>query len=1482
MNFGARFKRVVAGLASFLVLANLLIVPTASAQNFKDVSKDSWAYPYIQQLVDEGVISSDAEYYRPADKINRAELVKLAVEGSGVGIIDDLPETATFEDVPRDAWFGPYVETAVKLGWVEGYRDASGNLTGKFGPGDNVTRAAATKIMINAYGVQSAPSGVENPFNDVKSSDWFYEYVVTAYWNRIVSGYADSKGNLTGKFGPADPITREQAAKITVNAGNPDPMEPPQPECEADSDCEEGEACVDGECEEVEEPECEVDSDCEEDEICKKGFCRPESVPGEGALEVMIDEEDAGEDRDIPFNATRVTYLPLILTAHSASSASLLAQDGDGITVYELRIVLQGLGRADDIDEIWAEDKDGNVISVTVSFNNDDEAFLRFPGGLFVPYGESMNVFVVASMDAEGNGGDTNRFAILSEEDVDSTAVEVHMDAPLAGPTLRVSNYGVSVLDVVKQGNDREVDVGDLQTEIARFQLTNDGDEDIVIYATTFKLNGSLDYEHLANLSIFRGSKEVTEVVESLTSDYVTFKWQEDEVLNANAGTLFAQLDGGRILEEGNSRTYTVKADIIGGEDEDDLKLELDEGSSDFVAFEKDTGFGVKVEDGAGKDANNLAFNEITVNAGDLNIAKDPSTPNSDTYADNTEDVVMLVARLTSAVDLQIKEFNLQMKVEPGADAIGNKFSDVFDDIRAVLVTPDEVLTASIEDKVREEYENGEVIGSENAPDDILVAGNNDIEINFDSTWYLSSTYAQTAAGGYTAGSSLFAANKVNYAKLIFTADILDAGTDNWNETRFKAVLKSDDFVDVEYVSSGDENENVAGTATGPMHEIGDDEIFCSRTDGISNNELLVAGNQEILFAEFACRNSSTSNIEVSELEFDFGEGTTDIKKNTINNVRLYVEDDVEFADSTEKDGWVQVDSAQDPRDGATIVYNTEFIIPEGDSVKMRVYGSTDSDARDGAREFAQISFEEMRAFDKDGDDVKNITHAGGDLAPATPLLGPKYKLIESGLVVGDVSGNTPDGEIAVGGWDDYEFARFTIEGINDSLLVKNIKVYNYPETLDQLPDDTVTSGRLSTIRLYGPSADTTASTLLATKEVELGDSFFSGDEVEFDLTNYMRVAEGRESTLRITGDINPVGNNETGKFIQFRWGSMEVISESNNERASIIKVDDDTGIATDDVICFDSNFDEAYGADEGPYAVTDDNDGDGLITIQGDPAVLPSAGVFVSVSAAGTTTCPAYAEDTKITGKSSGEEFIIAKTVLTLTHESLGTSAITIAAGLPVYRATLTSDEYSGYLKRWTLQMNLSGIATTGGFEVHELGNTSNDYDVTALVDVDGDLIFGEYGTDGLPTPDGGDDDYNADTSASSATGDYQGWTGSIRVQYDFDSPEIISDEGESFEFVTDITDLYTGTPLSPTEGTDSISVRTSEEKKATELDVDADTVGIQVVSSVGDMTDSDNDKNMMIWSDGSSDGHDENTDDWFNGAKLQIPSTYETLSNS
>lgn len=177
-------------------------------------------------------------------------------------------------DVPRQAWYAPYIRDAAEKGIVSGYRDQNGNFTGEFKPGNNVTIEEVSKIAFVASGgdLSSCPkptnsgalkswsspyigcaemsgwvlyadgtvsitrpalrsevivtilqafkipfkelTGSGTAFTDVSASVQFASAIDTAARDGLISGYSDARGNLTGLFGPGDPVKRAEIAKI--------------------------------------------------------------------------------------------------------------------------------------------------------------------------------------------------------------------------------------------------------------------------------------------------------------------------------------------------------------------------------------------------------------------------------------------------------------------------------------------------------------------------------------------------------------------------------------------------------------------------------------------------------------------------------------------------------------------------------------------------------------------------------------------------------------------------------------------------------------------------------------------------------------------------------------------------------------------------------------------------------------------------------------------------------------------------------------------------------------------------------------------------------------------------------------------------------------------------------------------------------------------------------------------------------------------
>ncbi len=124
--------------------------------------------------------------------------------------VSGVAQAATYTDVPADAWFYTYVEQLAAAGILDTTQTM-------YRPADLANRAEAAKLLVEAAGLTIDTSAGPS-FKDVAPGAWYYQYVETAAKNGVVSGYKDTAGNLTGNFGPGDSVTREQFAKMAVNA----------------------------------------------------------------------------------------------------------------------------------------------------------------------------------------------------------------------------------------------------------------------------------------------------------------------------------------------------------------------------------------------------------------------------------------------------------------------------------------------------------------------------------------------------------------------------------------------------------------------------------------------------------------------------------------------------------------------------------------------------------------------------------------------------------------------------------------------------------------------------------------------------------------------------------------------------------------------------------------------------------------------------------------------------------------------------------------------------------------------------------------------------------------------------------------------------------------------------------------------------------------------------------------------------------------
>ena len=95
------------------------------------------------------------------------------------------------------------IETLASRGIINGMTESS------FEPESTMTRAEFATIIARGLGLPQKSNAI---FKDVKSSDWYYTYVSTAYSYGIIKGVSENE------FNPNGTITREEAAVMVTRA----------------------------------------------------------------------------------------------------------------------------------------------------------------------------------------------------------------------------------------------------------------------------------------------------------------------------------------------------------------------------------------------------------------------------------------------------------------------------------------------------------------------------------------------------------------------------------------------------------------------------------------------------------------------------------------------------------------------------------------------------------------------------------------------------------------------------------------------------------------------------------------------------------------------------------------------------------------------------------------------------------------------------------------------------------------------------------------------------------------------------------------------------------------------------------------------------------------------------------------------------------------------------------------------------------------
>ena len=176
----------------------------AQKVDFEDVKEDDWFYPYVQYVVENGLMNGMGENrFGPNIALSRAMLVTTLYRQTGSpAVTGDMP----FTDVPAGQWYTDAILWAARSEIVNGYGK------GRFGPNDLLTREQMAAIMQRYAGLQGKDVSKEADLSGYTDAG------TISGWALEGMRWANAAGLITGRtettLVPRGNVTRAETAAI--------------------------------------------------------------------------------------------------------------------------------------------------------------------------------------------------------------------------------------------------------------------------------------------------------------------------------------------------------------------------------------------------------------------------------------------------------------------------------------------------------------------------------------------------------------------------------------------------------------------------------------------------------------------------------------------------------------------------------------------------------------------------------------------------------------------------------------------------------------------------------------------------------------------------------------------------------------------------------------------------------------------------------------------------------------------------------------------------------------------------------------------------------------------------------------------------------------------------------------------------------------------------------------------------------------------
>lgn len=573
----------------------------------------------------------------------------------------------------------------------------------------------------------------------------------------------------------------------------------------------------------------------------------------------------------VPKNGARVPMAKINLTA---------ANDG-AVSVSSLTVRRIGLSSFDQITKVWAE-KDGVLVASKKSMNSNDEAILTFAPALVINAGTTATIELLATLSAAtGNIG----LAVVNAASVVAGGAAVSGSFPVNGNLMAPIDYTVTNLAITNPSTATStVKVGDEKVELGKFTVEFNGTaKDVTLKSVMLKNNGVED---------------LTKTSMNLYLEYNGNKVTEKATVDGRFVTFYFPAAGFDLLKDDGSKILRIKGDIIAKENTglNSYDFALNK-STDLVAYEKSTGFGVNVFNATTGStvADNFAISDVTITSGVVSISKKSASPADTTVIKGSDNTVLLAnIRADEAINAD------GMTLTYGSSATAAATVNQFENVRVYL---NGMLLDSFDPSATSTGLLTQVLSTSLS----LNKGDNEIKV------MVKAKTTATAASAFMAkvdGSNVFTSQNPQY-------------------TNGNTVASTD----------------ISGTATGAVFTVQGAALTTVRNDGYATNKVLVKGATDVSLGKFALK---ATNDEITVSSIALGANASSTLASSITDAKLFV-------------NGVQVGSTVDFGTSGATFSSLNFTIAKDTTKNVEIKASFDSSATGGFQSTMTVNAQDSR-----------------------------------------------------------------------------------------------------------------------------------------------------------------------------------------------------------------------------------------------------------------------------------------------------------------------------------------------------------------------------------------------------------------------------------------------------------------------------------------------------------------------------------------